>query len=185
MRRLNLTNQRFNECIVQSLNRINALGKSVWNCECDCGNTFIALGSELRSGHTRSCGCYSRSGTFNLKHGYRRMENGKQHPLYTLWVNTRERCHNPNHPKFEDYGGRGITVFPKWRESFELFIEDLFSVAGERPPNVAGYKRYWSIDRIDNDGNYEPGNIKWSTPFQQKANQRKRRWWKKPTEEGV
>jgi len=185
MKRLELYGQRFNECVVNSFNKINDLGKSVWNCICDCGNTFEALGTELRSGHTRSCGCYSRSGVFNLKHGYRKLENGKQHPLYTLWVNMRERCHNPNNPKYIDYGVRGIEVHLPWRDSFETFIADLFSTAGDRPPNIQGYKRYWSIDRIDNNGNYEPGNIKWSTPIEQKANQRKRRWWKKPKEEGV
>lgn len=181
MRRLELTGQRFNECVVTGPSHVNTLGKSVWSCVCDCGQPFTALGSELRSGHTRSCGCYSRSGTFNITHGYRR--SGKnQHPLYTLWINIKERCGNPNHPHFEDYGGRGITICDEWKDSFETFVNYIISTIGEKPPKVEGYKRYWSLDRTDNNGYYKPGNIRWSDPTSQKLNQRPRRWHKRPVE---
>jgi len=103
--------------------------------------------------------------------------------MYTLWLNIRERCNNSNHPHFSDYGGRGIKIFPEWENSFETFIKYILENIGERPPIIEGYKRYWSIDRINNDGNYEPENIKWSNPSEQKKNQRKRRYWKKPVEE--
>lgn len=182
MRKLDISNQRFGNCIVIRFNSMTLHGKSCWECFCDCGVTFIALGSELKSGHTKSCGCYSRSGTFTTTHGYR---GKKQHPLYTLWINMRERCNNANHPCFNDYGGRGIAVYESWNGSFEDFLKDILSTIGEKPPLVSGYKRYWSIDRIDNDRGYFPDNIRWSDPRTQKINQRPRRWHKRPNGEDV
>ena len=186
MRKLDLSNQRFGECQVVDFAGASIHGKSQWNCLCDCGKQFIALGSELKSGHTKSCGCYSRSGTFNITHGYRmKGRQTKQHPLYSLWINIRERCHNPNHPRFTDYGGRGITVYHEWDSSFEIFLDYILNELGERPPLIEGYDRYWSIDRIDNAKGYEPDNIRWSDPTTQKLNQRPRRWWKRPKEVAV
>lgn len=104
--------------------------------------------------------------------------------MYTLWINIKERCLNPNHPHFDDYGERGITVCQEWASSFKTFIEYILENLGEKPPvpeNV-DFERYWSIDRIDNNKGYEPENIKWSDPVTQKLNQRPRRYWKKPKE---
>ena len=93
-------------------------------------------------------------------HGYR----GRRDPLYNVWNGMRQRCHNPNQPHYPRYGGRGISVCDRWLK-FENFLADM----GE-PPGP-GY----SLDRIDNDGNYEPGNVRWATKAEQRANQRKRR----------
>src|SRR5271166_3195158 len=101
--------------------------------------------------------------------------NGKQHPMYTLWVNIKARC-----LRDPDYAGRGITICSQWEGSFETFLADISSVLGEKPPVIEGYERYWSLDRINNNGNYDIGNVRWATPTQQKLNQRHRRWWKKP-----
>jgi hypothetical protein len=185
MKRLNLTGQTLQSGVhVMSPAGVSIHGKSQWNCVCPCGKGFVALGSELRNNHTRSCGCYSRSGTFVTKHGHRSVTKGsnRQSPMYTLWINLRERCSNPEHPHYADYGGRGISYPQSW-DSFENFLADILQTIGERPSLVAGYKRYWSIDRIDNEGSYNPTNIRWANPHEQKTNQRKRRWRKKP--EGV
>lgn len=181
MKRLDLIHQRFSNCIVLSFYGPSSSHKSQWKCLCDCGNEFIALGSELLSGHTKSCGCYSRSGTFTTTHGQRSYNGtGKPSVIYNLWINIVQRCINPNHPYFCDYGKRGISVCQQWKDSFKTFSNDISATTGEKPPLRAGYKRYWSIDRINNDGNYEIGNVRWSDPTTQKLNQRKRRWWKKP-----
>jgi len=116
-----------------------------WMCSCACGATVRVpsgnLTSHARHGHTRP---------------------GKLTPEYQCWINMVARCGNANHPRFADWGGRGIAVCKAWRESFEQFLADM----GPRP---AGR----SIDRIDNDGNYEPGNVRWATRSQQMSNQRR------------
>lgn len=91
---------------------------------------------------------------------------------YWVWENMRSRCRNPNDPEYERYGGRGIAVRERW-DSFELFLADV----GPRPPDPEGWtgrRAYWSIDRIDTDGDYEPGNVKWSSPSEQAHNRRVR-----------
>jgi hypothetical protein len=180
MRRLDLAGKVLDSgVIVTSPAGTSIHGKSQWNCECFCGIKFVALGAELRNGHTKSCGCYSRSGTFVTVHGQRSVEKGSKRPsaIYTIWINIKARC-----ARDPDYAGRGITVCPKWKDSFMAFFDDIASTIGPKPPLVEGYERYWSIDRIDNDGNYELGNVRWASPITQKHNQRPRRWWKKPVE---
>jgi hypothetical protein len=174
MKRLNLTGKTLDSgVVVLTPAGISAHGKSQWKCKCFCGKEFVALGSELLSGHTMSCGCYSRSGTFVTKHGHRSVTKGsnKQSPIYTLWMNVRARCTNPTHPHYENYGGRGILFNPEWND-FPTFLQDIESTIGPKPPLVEGYERYWSIDRINNDGNYEKSNIRWANPTEQRLNQR-------------
>ena len=91
-----------------------------------------------------------------------KLRSRDNHPLYSTWNNMKQRCVNPKHPAYCWYGERGISVCDKWRDSFAAFLEDM----GERPSDVL------SLDRIDNDGNYEPGNCKWSTVKEQAANRR-------------
>ncbi len=134
--------------------------EQVWKCLCVCGNFLAVMQGHLSGGHTQSCGCYHQERILetNIKHGLSRRDH--RHPLYDMWKGIRQRCRNPKHQDFLDYGGRGILLCERW-ESFRNFIEDM----GERPAGT-------SIDRKNNDGNYEPGNCRWATPKQQRHNQR-------------
>lgn len=137
------------------------IGKESWQvCKCQCDNMVVVRTGHVNSGGTTSCGCYHREVMVvrSTKHGLR------EHSLYKTWNSMIQRCCNSKHPYYADYGGRGITVCDRWRESFLNFLADM----GERPENC-------SIDRIDNSRGYEPGNCRWATQKEQCNNQRRNR----------
>lgn len=134
-------------------------------CICDCGGTTLAVAARLRHGKCRSCGCLqkqTRDGRFRLAHGDSR---GGQAPEYNSWCLMKSRCSNPKNNRYYTHGARGIKVCERWLHSYENFLSDM----GRKP------SRRHSIDRIDNEGNYEPGNCKWSTPSEQAFNRRPKR----------
>ena len=136
-----------------------------YRCECVCGNKKDVFGEHLRSGKTVSCGCYkseTTAATFT-KHGHGR--SGKQSPEYKSWAAMVRRCENPNTKDWGNYGARGIRVCPEWRDSFPAFL----AYVGFKPsPEL-------TVDRVDVNGNYEPGNCRWATPAEQRLNQRPRK----------
>lgn len=119
----------------------------VWLCRCDCGTEAPVKAGLLRSGHSKSCGCGPIHGT--------------THPLYRRWYNMIERCTNPEFPDWPKYGARGIKVCDRWR-AFENFLSDM------EPSFVPGTQ----LDRINNAGHYEPGNVRWATPTTNIRNRR-------------
>jgi hypothetical protein len=127
-------------------------------CKCECGNEKIILYRSVINNITKSCGCLQKDGNKKFeKHG---MYNSSE---FRTWVNIKQRCYNINTPYYINYGERGIKVCNRWLESFENFYEDM----GPKPTP------YHSIDRINNDGNYEPSNCKWATKKEQQNNTRR------------
>jgi hypothetical protein len=159
----NLVGQRFGSLVVVERKGSDARGQAVWRCACDCGGKSFPVSASLLGGNSKSCGCtrkerYAEANS-NFRHGHARRHAWS--PEYMTWLAMLGRCKHPSTNSFEIYGGRGITVCERW-QIFSNFLEDM----GPKPTLEH------SIDRIDGDGNYEPGNCRWATPEGQRANRR-------------
>ena len=167
-----LSGEKFGRLLVVSLASkafVDASGKNhfvKWNCKCDCGTEVVVMGASLTrtTRPSRSCGCAkdevnsARLTTHGLTGSFE----------YKLLMSIVDRCHNEKHPRYQDWGGRGIQVCLQWRNDPESFVKYVKEVLGSRPEGC-------SLDRIDNDKGYEPGNVRWATTLEQNRNQRSNR----------
>lgn len=155
--RCELSGQRFGRLTAVRDAGSDAANHRLWLCRCDCGQETTVSTNRLRTGNTKSCGCLYRE--TKTTHGATR--GGRPTPEFRAWVHMRRRCSDPKHPQFHDYGGRGISVCDRW-QAFDAFLADM----GARPSAAH------SLDRIDVNGGYEPGNCRWATKDVQQHNRR-------------
>lgn len=154
-----LTGQRFGRLVVLACAGKNRYNRLLWHCRCDCGRDTTVIGNHLRNGNTQSCGCLHRDTVIA-----RITTHGMTHTrTYRLWRGMINRCMNPKADNYARYGGKGVTVCDEWRTDFQSFYDHV-SVLPQF--GKAGY----SLDRINNEHGYEPGNVRWATASQQNRN---------------
>lgn len=158
---VDVTGKRFGRLVAIKVSQEkDASGRTrrVWECVCDCGNTVFARVAQLTAGKVLSCGCFSREITSkrSITHG---MTGTK---VYAAWKGIKRRCLTPSEPSYKNYGGRGISIHPDWSKDFMSFYREI----GD-PPSESH-----TVDRIDNEKGYVPGNVRWATMEEQQRNKR-------------
>ncbi len=166
-----LRGQKFGRLHVTGLDGKRTYGgreRYFWSCVCSCGKTVSVCSEHLTRGAVRSCGCLQQENSVvqGKNRGTHHLGDSK---IYTVWQGMKDRCYNPNNKRYKHYGGRGISVYPAWIDDFQAFYNYVSQLEhfGED-----GY----TLDRIDTNGNYEPGNLRWATKSEQARNKRNNVW---------
>lgn len=159
----NIAGQRFGRLV--ALGPVGYQHTSIsWLCQCDCGKQTAVITRNLRNGNTKSCGCRR----IDILVGANTIHSMSKTKIFHIWRSMIQRCCNPKVRSYPDYGGRGIKVCPEWQDSFKEFYDHV--------SNLPSYgEKGYTLDRIFNDGDYEPGNVKWSTTAEQHRNTRHNR----------
>ena len=163
---IDITGQTFGRLTALDHTRLEGRKEIYWRCSCQCGGSKYVMGQNLRTGKIQSCGCLLRETTAKRRrtHGQSRaLPGSKASPEYRAWTAMRERCNYPKAAGYKNYGERGIRVCQEWMENFQAFFDHI----GPRPSPKH------SVDRIDNEGHYEPGNVRWATRAEQQRNTRR------------
>lgn len=160
----NITGLKFGRLTVIRRAPNNKHGGSQWLCVCECGQQKIITGGALNNGRTRSCGClHKEQNATGIYRGTHFMTNTKD---FRRWIGMRERCYNQKNKAYKNYGGRGISVHSEWENNFKAFYDHIIQLENYG-------KEGYTLDRINNDGNYEPGNVRWATRSEQSLNTRR------------